>query len=106
MTALLAAAVAEMLARRRGYALSMVAERTGDLENALGDLAGIRAFLDRMLTAGPVFVNRIELADRRVTYVSPNIERLLGLTESDALAPGYLTNLIDPGGSSEVSRRR
>ena len=96
VTALLATAVAEMLARRRGYALSMVSERTGDLENALGDLAGIRAFLDRMLTAGPVFVSRIELPDQRVTYVSPNIERLLGLTESDALAPGYLTNLIDP----------
>jgi PAS domain S-box-containing protein len=96
VTALLAAAVAETLARRRSYALSLVAERTGDLESTLGDLAGIRAFLDRMLTAGPVFVNRIELADRRVTYVSPNIERLLGLSENDALAPGFLTNRIDP----------
>jgi len=96
VTALLATVVAEMLARRRGYALSMVSERTGDLENALGDLAGIRAFLDRMLTAGPVFVSRIEMPNQRVTYVSPNIERLLGLTESDALAPGYLANLIDP----------
>jgi PAS domain S-box-containing protein len=96
VTALLAAAVAETLARRRSYALSLVAERTGDLENALADLAGIRAFLDRMLTAGPVFVNRIELADRRVTYVSPNIERLLGLSENDALAPGFLSDRIDP----------
>lgn len=96
VTALLAAAVAETLARRRSYALSLVADRTGDLENALGDLAGIRAFLDRMLTAGPVFVNRIELAGRRVTYVSPNIERLLGLTETDALTPGFLSARIDP----------
>jgi PAS domain S-box-containing protein len=96
VTALLAAAVAETLARRRSYALSLVAERTGDLVNALADLGGIRAFLDRMLTAGPVFVNRIELADRRVTYVSPNIERLLGLNEDDALAPGFLTNRIHP----------
>jgi PAS domain S-box-containing protein len=96
VTAVLAAAVAETLARRRSYALSLVAERTSDLESALGDLAGIRAFLDRMLTAGPVFVNRIEMSDRRVTYVSPNVERLMGLTESDALAPGALTNRIDP----------
>ena len=96
VTAVLAAAVAETLARRRAYALSLVAEKTGDLEEALRDLAGIRAFLDRMLTAGPVFVNRIELADRRVTYVSPNIERLLGLTSTDALTPGFLTARIDP----------
>ena len=96
VTALLAAAVVDTLARRRGYALALVTERTGDLENALGDLARTRAFLDRMLTAGPVFVNRIDLADRRVTYVSPNVERLMGLMETEALAPGFLTKLIHP----------
>jgi PAS domain S-box-containing protein len=96
LMALLAAAVAETLGRRRRYALGLVTERTGELEHALGELAQIRAFLDRLLTAGPVLVNRVELADRRVTYVSPNIERLFGLTETDALAPGFLGKRIHP----------
>ena len=94
LMALLAALVAETLVRRRRYALALVAERTGELEEALSELAEIRAFLDRLLTAGPVLVNRIELADRRVTYVSPNIERLFGLRETDALKPGFLDERV------------
>src|SRR5439155_21440165 len=73
VAALLAAAVAEMLVRRRAYALALVSERTRELGE-------IRAFLDRMLRAGPALVIRITNPDRRVSYVSPNVERVIGVS--------------------------
>ncbi len=88
VAALLATAVAETLARRRAYALRLVEERTSEL----GDT---QAFLERLLTAGPVLVKRITVADRRISYVSPNVERVLGVTEAEALSPGFLGSQVD-----------
>jgi PAS domain S-box-containing protein len=47
------------------------------------------------LTAGPVLVTRITV-DRQLSYVSPNIERVLGVTEAEALTPGFLGSQVDP----------
>ena len=94
--ALLATAVVETLARRRGYALALVAKRTGELEQATGVLGEVGAFLDRLLTAGPVVVSRIRLADQLVTYVSPNVERIFGLTQDDVVAPDLPASRLHP----------
>jgi PAS domain S-box-containing protein len=96
VTALLATAIVETLARRRTYALSLVAERTEELEQTLGDLGETRAFLDRLLTAGPILVLRLASPDRKVTYVSPNVEQLFGVTEQDASLPGLLGRMTHP----------
>ncbi|MCU1455666.1 MAG: sensor protein [Acidimicrobiales bacterium] len=87
LTGLLAAAVVEILARRRTYALDLVAERTEELDET-------RAFLERLLSAAPVVVRRITMPDRRISYVSPNVERLFGVTEAEARAPELVINRV------------
>lgn len=96
LTAVLVTAVIEMLARRRAYALALVAERTGELEHALRQLGETGAFLERLVTAGPVVVSRSGVADQVVTYVSPNVERILGLRPQDVSAPGFLARKVHP----------
>lgn len=95
-TALLAGAVTVTLARRRDYALELVAERTRELQDTLARLRETQAFLDRLVESGPVLVKRIGVADRRITYVSANVERVLGVSEREALAPGFLGSQVHP----------
>ena len=89
VTAVLATAATLVLSRRREYAVGLVADRTSELQE-------IQTFLERLLTAGPILVCRFSLPDLQVTYVSPNVERLFGVAEQEALAPGYLERLIHP----------
>jgi PAS domain S-box-containing protein len=89
LTAVLAAATIEVLTRRRAYAVALVADRTAELDKT-------RLFQEYLLTAGPVLVRRIELPERRVSYISPNVERLFDVTEQQALAPGALGSLVHP----------
>ena len=90
VTALLATASVESLARRRTSALALVTERTHELDQT-------QAFLRRLLTAGPALVIRFTLPDHLVSYVSPNIQALLGLSEQEAFAAGFLRTLVQPG---------
>jgi PAS domain S-box-containing protein len=85
----LATAVAETLARRRSFAYALVRSRTAELTET-------RAFLERLLTAGPVLVKRIVLPEREVGYVSPNVEQLLGVSSEQALRPGFHASLVHP----------
>lgn len=96
VTALLATAVVETLSRRREYALGLVDSRTRDLRETLGELGETRAFLERLLTAGPVVVTRAGAGDQRITYVSPNVERIFGFSRDDVAAPGFLPGRIHP----------
>ena len=105
VTALLVAAIVETLLRRRAWAMSLVRERTGDLELALDELSEAHAFVDRLMTALPVLVARFPLDHGRLTYVSPNVERMLGCSEAEALAPGFLDERIDPEDLPEVRAR-
>ena len=89
VVALLATSIAQTLTRRRTYALALVAERTRELDQT-------RAFLERLLTAGPVVVSRTRSADQLVTYVSPNVERIFGFSHDDVVAPGFLAGRIHP----------
>ena len=95
VSALLVTVVIETLARRREYAVALVAERTTELEATLRELDETRAFLERLLTAGPMLVLRLSIPDRDVTYASPNIVTLLEHTEQDAFAPGFFRGMID-----------
>ncbi len=94
--ALVATAVAHLLVRRRQFALSLVTRRTSELQATLAELAGTRAALDRMLTAGPMLVIRADPTHEGATYVSPNIQGLCGLAPGDTAAPGFLTERVHP----------
>ncbi|MEA3216003.1 MAG: hypothetical protein QOJ19_2159, partial [Acidimicrobiia bacterium] len=96
LTALLASAIVEVMVRRRTYAEKLVAQRTAELEDAFGEIRSAQAFLDRLLSALPILVMRLSVNDNQLTYVSPNIERLFGLSEETALAPGFLADRIHP----------
>jgi PAS domain S-box-containing protein len=87
--AFLAAAVAEILVRRRAYALDLVNERTAELSET-------REFLDQLLTSGPALVVRFTTAEGRITYVSPNLERLFGLGEAEAKTSNFLGQQVHP----------
>jgi PAS domain S-box-containing protein len=93
---ILAAALAEILARRKSYAAAMVAERTAELQHDLGELGDARTFLERLLRAGPVLVWRKTVTVREVSYVSPNIERLFGIPLEQAFKTGFLGSLVHP----------
>ena len=96
LMALMATATVEILSRRRAYALGLVADRTRELEQTLGELGEVHVFLQRLLTAGPVVVVRARAADQVVTYASPNVERILGVPQGDAVAPDFLAGHVAP----------
>ena len=96
LCALSATTVVEVLMRRRLFTARLVTERTVELQQAHDELDRTRSFLERLLTAGPVLVLRVTVPDQTTTYVSPNIERLYGVTEQEALAPGFLHSLVHP----------
>ncbi len=67
-----------------------VAERTEELRQAKG-------FLETLVAMSPSMIFRIRMADNVVTYVSPNIERLLGILPEDAIGiPDFWTSRIHP----------
>jgi PAS domain S-box-containing protein len=105
VTALLVAAIVETLLRRRAWAMSLVRERTGDLELALDELSEAHAFVDRLMTALPVLVARFSLDHGQLTYVSPNVERIIGFSDAEVLAPGFLDEHIDPEDLPEAKAR-
>ena len=105
VTAGLIALVMEILLRRRAWAMRLVRERTGDLELALDELSEAHTFVDRLMTALPVLVARFSLDRGQLTYVSPNVDRMLGFTDAEALAPGFLEEHIDPEDLPEVHAR-
>jgi PAS domain S-box-containing protein len=78
ITALLAGAVAETLARRRAFALAMVAERTGDLHEANEELAEARGFLDSIIENIPDMVFVKSADDLRFVRFNKAGEELLG----------------------------
>jgi signal transduction histidine kinase/DNA-binding NarL/FixJ family response regulator len=96
VAAVLAGAVAETSTRRRSYALALVDERTRALRDALTERDETRAFLERLLDAGPVAVVRSTLPFSRLSYVSPNIERLFGHRVEDASVDGFLLDHVHP----------
>jgi PAS domain S-box-containing protein len=69
--------------------LALVEERTGELGET-------RAFLERLLTAGPVVATRASLPLREASYVSPNVGRLFGHTEAAVLAPSFIPDNMHP----------
>jgi PAS domain S-box-containing protein len=91
LAALLISAFVHTLARRQEFADALVQERTHELEST-------REFLERLLVTGPAVVLRAELSesDRRISYVSPNVERILGLGRGDVLHEGSLVPYLHP----------
>ena len=96
VAALLAGVTVHVLSRRSDYALRLVDKRTTELTVSVTELAETRAFLERMLSAGPLLVVRADTVANRVTYVSPNIQRLFGFTDTDARTEKFLADHTHP----------
>jgi PAS domain S-box-containing protein len=60
------------------------------------ELGGARVFLENILVMGPVVVLR-RTHGGEATYVSPNCERVLGISPDDALAADFVESATEPG---------
>lgn len=91
LAALLTAAVVQTLARRQDFASALVDARTEELGTTY-------RFLERLLMSGPAVVIRADLSgpDRRISYVSPNVERILGLQRNEIMQVGSLLPYLHP----------
>ena len=92
LTAVLAGAIVQTLARRQMFATALVDDRTDELEST-------RKFLQRLLASSLTVVMRADLSDpeRRATYVSPNVRRVLGLDPDDVVRQGGFEPFVHPG---------
>jgi signal transduction histidine kinase/ActR/RegA family two-component response regulator len=73
-----AAAGAQVLRRRRDFALQLVDERTQELRQA-------HSFVERSMNSAPVVVRRVAGGDRCNSYVSPNVSQIFHVTEQDVM---------------------
>jgi PAS domain S-box-containing protein len=91
VAAFLVAAVVRTIARRQDYAEALVEERTRELRST-------HEFLERLLVSGPAVVIRAELSEKEggISYVSPNVERILGVDRGDIMAAGSLVPYLHP----------
>jgi PAS domain S-box-containing protein len=94
VSATLAGAVAEITNRRRAYAEVIVDKRTTELEGAIAELNATKRFLESLLETGPVVVARTDGADKPMTYISPNVQRIFGYTTEQALTKGFVSEKI------------
>jgi PAS domain S-box-containing protein len=85
ITALLAGAVAETLARRRAFAIAMVADRTADLREANEELAESRQFVDSIIENIPNMVFVKSADDLRFVRFNKAGEELLGYAREDLI---------------------
>jgi PAS domain S-box-containing protein len=69
-----------VVARRLRVTADVLRRRDTELREA-------RAFLEGVLTVGPVVVMRV--VGTNATYISPNCERVLGIAPEDALSPQF-----------------
>ncbi|HET8629757.1 MAG TPA: CHASE3 domain-containing protein [Thermomicrobiales bacterium] len=78
------------LGRGLADAGALLAERERELCEA-------RAFLEYLIATGPGLIYRVALQALRPTYVSANVERLLGYTPAEVLAdPAFWTDRLHP----------
>ena len=103
VTAVVVAAFVEMLARRRAYAVALADERTGELRTTLTTLDDLRRVIERLLAAGETAVVRTEVPGNKVTYVSPNIERLFGISQAAASDVLELNRRVHPDDRAMVA---
>ncbi len=91
VAALLTAAVVQTLARRQDFASALVDARTEELGTTF-------RFLERLLMSGPAVVIRADLSgsEPRISYVSPNVERILALQREEIMQVGSLLPYLHP----------
>jgi PAS domain S-box-containing protein len=85
ITSLLAAAVAETLARRRAFAVEMVTQRTSDLREANEELVDARGFLDSIIENIPNMVFVKSSDELRFVRFNKAGEELLGRARDELL---------------------
>ncbi len=93
--AVLVAVMFFLQARRHRFAESVVTQRTASLAKANAELDEARVFLRHLVSSGPIVVAVIDADTLDASYVSPNITRLFGLSEPEALTPGLLEEVIE-----------
>jgi PAS domain S-box-containing protein len=97
LAAALAGAAVETQTRRRAFAQATVEARTAELEDT-------RHFLERLFAAGPTAVVRLNAGaeDGEVVYVSPNMERVLGIDLEQIIDAGTFEEWVHPEDRSMV----
>lgn len=89
VTAFLVSGIVQTMARRQLFAQNLVQERTAELENT-------RRFLERLLNSALTVVVRVDAseADRRLSYVSPNLHRIFGIDPAALMGDGHLESHV------------
>jgi PAS domain S-box-containing protein len=89
VTALLVSGIVQMMARRQLFAQHLVQQRTSELENT-------RRFLQRLLDSALTVVVRADVSDcdHRLSYVSPNAQRIFGVEPATLVGDGHLESLV------------
>jgi PAS domain S-box-containing protein len=89
VTALLVSGIVQLMARRQLFARTLVRQRTSELENT-------RRFLQRLLDSAHTVVVRADLsdADHRLSYVSPNAQRIFGIDPAALIRSGHLESHV------------
>lgn len=93
--AALLAMVLETLGRRRTFAENLAAERTQSLATMNGELSETRSFLNHLINSGPLVAMVINPEDLSISFVSPNIATLFGISETDVVTPGFFQDRAD-----------
>jgi signal transduction histidine kinase/CheY-like chemotaxis protein len=104
---IIAVAVASALStisRRRDYARAQVRAATRDLAAANEEIRRGECFLDRLVTAGPVAVLRVDVETVRTTYSSPNLQMRFGFTREQAAMPGFPLECVEPADRPRLKR--
>ena len=102
----------DYLSKRDGYLYELPAtlekvHRQAQLAREEARLREVTLRLERLLSASPTLLYTLSARDRRLptTWVSSNIERILGYTEAEALTPGWWMEHVHPE-DREVVRSR
>jgi PAS domain S-box-containing protein len=84
-----------------------VQDRTAKLSQRERELNEAKAYLEHLIRASPGIIQVANLADDTVTYVSPNIEHILGYTPAEVVgAPGFWPSHIHPDHRQEFMEKR
>jgi PAS domain S-box-containing protein len=84
-----------------------VAERTSQLLAQEHELHEAKAFLEHLILASPGMIHVANLANDSVTYISPNVQQILGYTPAEVMrAPGFWLNHIHPERRQQFLERR
>ena len=84
-----------------------VLDRTAQLSQRERELNEAKAYLEHLIVASPGIIQVANLTDDTVTYVSPNIEQILGYTPDEVIGvAGFWLNRMHPDHREQFLEKR